>query len=59
MSAAELASQIDVPVNRITGIVNGQRGVPPTRRFASMGVRAWILGERVSIIKEILRELFS
>jgi antitoxin HigA-1 len=27
MSAAELARQIDVPVNRVTGILNGQRGV--------------------------------
>src|SRR4051795_8858268 len=27
ISAAELARQIDVPVNRITGIVNGQRGI--------------------------------
>ena len=27
MSAAELARQIDVPVNRITGIINGQRSV--------------------------------
>ena len=27
MSAAALARQIDVPVNRVTGIVNGQRGV--------------------------------
>jgi addiction module HigA family antidote len=27
MSAAELARQIDVPVNRVTGIINGQRGV--------------------------------
>src|ERR1700704_5831838 len=27
MSAAELARQIDVPVNRITAIMNGQRGV--------------------------------
>ncbi|HWF94302.1 MAG TPA: HigA family addiction module antitoxin [Xanthobacteraceae bacterium] len=27
ISAAELARQIDVPVNRMTGIVNGQRGV--------------------------------
>jgi antitoxin HigA-1 len=27
MSAAELARQIDVPVNRITEIMNGQRGV--------------------------------
>ncbi len=26
-SAAELARQIAVPVNRITGIINGQRGV--------------------------------
>jgi addiction module HigA family antidote len=25
--AAELARQIDVPVNRITAIINGQRGV--------------------------------
>jgi addiction module HigA family antidote len=25
--AAELARQIDVPVNRITGIINGQRGI--------------------------------
>lgn len=27
MSAAELARQIDVPVNRITQIINGQRAV--------------------------------
>src|SRR5215813_50564 len=27
ISAAELARQIDVPVNRVTGIVNGQRGI--------------------------------
>src|ERR1700736_3771350 len=27
LSAAELARQVDVPVNRITGIINGQRGV--------------------------------
>ena len=27
MPAAELARQIDVPVNRITAILNGQRGV--------------------------------
>src|SRR5438445_13860727 len=27
ISAAELARQIEVPVNRITGIMNGQRGV--------------------------------
>lgn len=27
ISAAELARQIEVPVNRITGIVNGQRGL--------------------------------
>jgi addiction module HigA family antidote len=27
MSAAELARQIDVPVNRITAIINGGRGV--------------------------------
>jgi addiction module HigA family antidote len=27
MSAAELSRQIDVPVNRVTGIINGQRGV--------------------------------
>src|ERR1700688_1163023 len=27
MSAAELARQIDVPVNRVTGIINGQRAV--------------------------------
>jgi addiction module HigA family antidote len=26
-TAAELARQIDVPVNRVTGIINGQRGV--------------------------------
>ena len=26
-SAAELARQIAVPINRITGIINGQRGV--------------------------------
>ena len=27
MSAAELARQIDVPVNRVTGIINGQRSI--------------------------------
>ena len=27
MSAAELARQIDVPVNRVTGIINGQRAI--------------------------------
>jgi addiction module HigA family antidote len=27
ISAAELARQIDVPVNRVTSIVNGQRGI--------------------------------
>jgi antitoxin HigA-1 len=27
LSAAELARQIEVPVNRITGILNGQRGI--------------------------------
>ncbi len=27
MSAAELARQLDVPVNRVTAILNGQRGV--------------------------------
>jgi addiction module HigA family antidote len=27
VTAAELARQIDVPVNRITGIIHGQRGI--------------------------------
>jgi addiction module HigA family antidote len=27
LSAAELARQIDVPVNRVTAIINGQRGI--------------------------------
>jgi addiction module HigA family antidote len=27
LSAAELARQIEVPLNRITGIINGQRGI--------------------------------
>jgi antitoxin HigA-1 len=27
MSAAALARDIDVPVNRVTGIINGQRGI--------------------------------
>ncbi len=27
ISAAELARQIGVPVNRVTGIINGQRGI--------------------------------
>jgi antitoxin HigA-1 len=27
LSAAELSRQIEVPVNRITGIINGQRGI--------------------------------
>ncbi len=29
ISAAALARQIDVPVNRVTSIINGQRGVTP------------------------------
>jgi len=27
ISAAELARKLDVPVNRVTGILNGQRGI--------------------------------
>ncbi len=27
LTAAELSRQIDVPVNRVTGILNGQRGI--------------------------------
>jgi len=27
ISATELAHQLDVPVNRVTGILNGQRGI--------------------------------
>jgi addiction module HigA family antidote len=27
LSAAEFSRQIDVPVNRVTGILNGQRGI--------------------------------
>ena len=27
MSATQLTRQIDVPVNRVTGIINGQRGI--------------------------------
>ena len=27
ITAAELSRQIDVPVNRITGIIHGQRGI--------------------------------
>src|SRR5215468_3405224 len=27
ISAAQLARQLDVPVNRVTGILNGQRGI--------------------------------
>ncbi len=27
VTAAELSRQIDVPVNRITGIIHGQRGI--------------------------------
>lgn len=27
ISAAELSRQIEVPVNRVTGIINGQRGI--------------------------------
>ena len=27
ISAARLARQIDVPVNKVTGIINGQRGI--------------------------------
>ena len=32
ISAAELARQLDVPVNRVTGIINGQRGITAARR---------------------------
>ena len=36
MSAAELARQLKVPTNRVTGIVNGQRAITgdTARRFA-------------------------
>src|SRR5580704_19423113 len=33
ISAAELSRQIDVPVNRITAIINGQRGVTADPRY--------------------------
>jgi antitoxin HigA-1 len=38
MSAAELARQIDVPVNRVTGIINGQRSIT-----ADTALRLWPL----------------
>ncbi len=31
ISAAELSRQIDVPINRITGIIHGQRGITADR----------------------------
>jgi antitoxin HigA-1 len=34
ISAAELARQIDVPVNRVTGIINGQRSVTADTSYA-------------------------
>ena len=33
ISAAELARQIDVPMNRVTGIINGQRAITADRRL--------------------------
>jgi antitoxin HigA-1 len=33
ISAAELARQIEVPVNRVTGIINGQRSVTADTAF--------------------------
>jgi len=38
ISAAELARQVDVPVNRITGIINGQRGVTADTALVTMTV---------------------
>ena len=38
ISAAELSRQIDVPVNRITGIIHGQRGIT-----ADTALRLWHL----------------
>ncbi|MGA7675774.1 MAG: helix-turn-helix domain-containing protein [Rhizomicrobium sp.] len=35
ISAAEFARQLNVPTNRITGILNGQRTVRPIPRCAS------------------------
>ena len=35
MSAAELARKLDVPTNRITGILNGQRAITGDTRVAS------------------------
>ena len=34
-SAAELARQIDVPVNRVTTIINGQRAITAQSRYVS------------------------
>jgi len=41
ITAAELSRQIDVPVNRITGIIHGQRGITPTRRCVLGTGLAW------------------
>ena len=48
MSAAELSRQIDVPVNRITGIIHGQRGIT-----AEDAVNMIVSG----FCKEVFREL--
>jgi antitoxin HigA-1 len=47
ISAAELARQIEVPVNRVTGIINGQRGVSADTalrlgHWFGMSARFWL-----------------
>jgi antitoxin HigA-1 len=36
ISAAELARQIDVPVNRVTSIINGQRAITDGTAFGPL-----------------------
>jgi hypothetical protein len=52
MSAAALARDIDVPVNRVTGVINGQRGITviglvPARNSGSTCNRCMTCGERL------------
>ncbi len=47
LSAAELSRQIDVPVNRITGIIHGQRGITADTalrlaRYFGGDARSWL-----------------
>jgi addiction module HigA family antidote len=52
ISAAELGRQIDVPVNRITGIINGQRAITADTALRSPATGVLAVTIRVSRPRE-------